>query len=616
MRLRTTLVLLVVVLLLGGVIVLFERRTDSTRERREQARRALQVTPEKVTYLRFEVTNLVAECAREDEQWMIVQPVRARADAGEMDRILTGLEELPRGEVITAAEQKERGLSPPAYGLDQPRARVTYGNNLRRRTLLVGRDAVLGGAVYIKDTESEDIVAAGTNLLAILPLTASDLRDRTLLPGSGPQVERLEIARPDGFIKLARTERVRWQIQQPVVGRASPIVVQNILEALFSLEVRDFVADEGADPVAYGLDDPPFRVSVWSGDPAAETTLLFGDTTEAGGVYVKRKSADPVYVVGTNILGVLRMSADEVREHRLLGVSSYDISYVRAEEGERAIELRKEGQRWKITEPKQWDADAQQVRRLLNAWVNASIIAFVDDGVTNLAALGFESPARTLLFARAAPGQPPPAREVAGGDPEAKVLVSAAAREPGRLLVKLEKEDTPYEILAVVQDSLSFDPLFYRDREVLSLDPAQVTRITLVRGKQEQAVERAVGDVFLPATNTVGSVDQERVRDLLMTVSHLRVAGWVADDPDSLSKYGLDAPRGSLTLGLKEASGVGRTILFGRKADQGVYAMLRGQDVVFVLDAEAADVLQGDLVTVGTSPEGGQVDGAVHEPSS
>lgn len=622
MKFKTTILLLIAVLVLGAFIGLFERRTGSTREREEQARKALPMRADRVSYLKFEATNLLVECVRDDGTWMVVRPVRARADAAEIGRLLAGLEDLPRGEVITPAEQKARGLSPAQYGLEPPRARITLGDSLHRRTIHVGADARLGGSVYIREETRDDIVATETNLFSFIPKAVSDVRDRTLFLGSPEKIQRLEISVPAGFLQVVNMGGGRWSLQQPFTARASPITVQEILESLFDLRVEDFVADGSADLVAYGLDEPALKVGVWSREKEGETALLFGDLVAKSNalLYAKRASGDSIVAVPTNILGRLRVSVEDLRDRRLIPLSQYDLAYVRVEEGETSLELRKaEDGSWQVTEPKQWKADGQRVRDLLNAWANARIVGFVDDAPTNLAVVGLAPPAMTLTFARKAPAESggeeaAPARSLEEG---ADVLVSRSKRELGRTLVRLEQDQALYEILTDVLNTVSTDPLFFRDREVVSLDPEDIVRITVSRDGGERTVERTPGGTFAAVPAAAGEPDQDAIKDLLMTVSRLRAAEFAADSPEELSRYGLDAPRASLTLGLKGESGIAKTILFGADAGgQGVYAMVRGQDVVFVIDPEArGKLLQGPYTVQEPTPKE-PVDLSTNKPSS
>ena len=619
MKFRTTLILFVAVILLGGFIWFVEQRSESTRERKEQARKAMRIVADRISYLRVESTNVVVECAAEDGKWMLVQPVRDRADSAAIDRMLSGLQNLPRGEVITASERKSRNLQLSDYGFEMPRAKITLGDNLRRRTILVGRTALLGESVYIKDESLDDIIATDTNLLQLIPQAAADLRDRVIFHGAPEQVRRLDVHSGGGFFQIAKGEQGQWALQQPISARASPMVVQEMLAELFDLRVEQFIAESRSDLVAYGLDDAGVKVSVSSGGREGETELWLGSLVKTNKdlVYGRVKGSDSIYAVRTNILGRLAMKVEDLRDRRLMTLSIYDISYFRAEEGEHIVELRKDGETWHMVEPKPWKVDSQRMRDLLTAWVGASIVAYVDDAGTNLSALGLAPTTRTLKFARRAPpasGEEAP--PVSAGD-EVTVRISSAKRDLGRLLVKVEQENALYEILSDTLNTVSMDPLFYRNREVLNLNPDDVLEITLSQDDRERFVERGPSGEFQPVGSTDEKIDPEVIRDLLMTASHLVVSKFVADTPEKLSDYGLDKPRAVLAFGLKGEAGLGKAILFGADAgNKGVYAMLRGQDVVFVLENSVKEKLLQDPIMAPSQSRETPVDVSTNKPTA
>ena len=253
MKFRTTLFLFIAVILLGRLHLVVRPEAESTREREEQARKAMRIVADRISYLQIQTTNVLVECAEEDGKWMLVQPVRDRADSAAIDRVLSGLQNLSRGEVITASERKSRNLQLSDYGFDLPRAKITLGDNLRRRTILVGRTALLGGSVYIKDESLDDMIATDTNLLQFIPQAAADLRDRVLFHGAPEQVQRLDIRSGNGFFQMAKGEQGQWALQQPISARASPMAVQEILAELFDLRIEQFVAESKSDLVRVWL---------------------------------------------------------------------------------------------------------------------------------------------------------------------------------------------------------------------------------------------------------------------------------------------------------------------------------------------------------------------------
>ncbi len=169
MRSATTLILLTAALALGGYIYLVERKLDQQDIRQEKALRALRFDPGQVSGLRISTSNLQLALEKNGTDWRMVQPVQARADAGEVAGILDELEMLVRSDVITGREQREQNLTPSDFGFAQPRARITLRENGQELTLLIGRDAPLGGTMFLKLESEQSIFAASTNLWNVLP---------------------------------------------------------------------------------------------------------------------------------------------------------------------------------------------------------------------------------------------------------------------------------------------------------------------------------------------------------------------------------------------------------------------------------------------------------------
>ncbi|MBU1909711.1 MAG: DUF4340 domain-containing protein, partial [Verrucomicrobia bacterium] len=400
MRFRTTAILLLAVLVLGALISRMERTTRSTRERAEAARRALGFQAEAVSSFVIQSTNLLVECVKEAGHWMIARPLRARADAAAVDRLLYGLQGLDRGEVITPHDLKTRKLGPEAYGLALPRYRIVLGFAHGRQTIRVGREAPMGGSVYIQEEGQEDIVAVDSGLLALLPASVSTLRDRSLLPGAPEMVQRLEIRRGDGFIQIARAERGRWMIRQPVVTRASPAAVQHVLEQLFLLRAAEFLPGEAADSTAYGFDDPGLRIGVVLGGGGGEAAVLFGNPVGRDGarLYALAQPGDSVCMVEAGQVEPLNVALDDLRDRKLTTLKARDVNRIVIEEGERKLELQNVSGEWRLIEPRRWKAEDQRVLEFLAVWT-APVIQNFFPAPTNLAASGLEPPALKIRLA-------------------------------------------------------------------------------------------------------------------------------------------------------------------------------------------------------------------------
>jgi hypothetical protein len=405
-RFPTTWLLLVAVLALGGYIALVERRDDQQDRRQERARRALRFEPAQVTQLRIATADMQATVEKEGGTWRLTNPVRARANAGEVARILDTLEALVRSEVITGRQQREQKLTANDFGFARPRARISLRENGRDMTLLIGRDTPLGGNLFVNVETEASIFVASSNLLASLPARVDDLRDRRVLAGFPGDASRLDLRRADGLLQLARTQQGVWRMQKPFTGRAAYAAVQNLLDRLYETRVVDFVADTIAAASLYGLDEPTAQITLAATRPQGEQVLRLGRTVEGrtNELYATLEGTENVFSVPTALLETVSVKAPDLRDRRLLMMPAYDIAFISTTEGERAIHLsRGDDSSWAVVEPRRFPASGERLQELLAEWTGLRIETFIDNPGTNLAAWGLSPPARRITFATRAP---------------------------------------------------------------------------------------------------------------------------------------------------------------------------------------------------------------------
>ena len=100
-------------------------------------------------------------------------------------------------------------------------------------------------------------------------------------------------------------------------------------------------------------------------------------------------------------------------------------------------------------------------------------------------------------------------------------------------------------------------------------------------------------------TNRTVRVDADTVDQLLRPLSALSALKYVTYNPRDLSLYGLQEPSMELYIGLTGTNHLGRILLIGHEAAQGFYAMVKGDDVVFILEKEFVETMSGGLLTDG-----------------
>lgn len=583
----TTLLLLLGVLLLGTFIWFFERHAETSSAQQQRQRTVFAVYPETIDFIRLERDSVRIECAKQSGGWRLVYPADAPVDQGVVEKMIAGMARVERGERITAGTLRDLGLTAADYGFDSPRARITFKNNHGTFTWLIGRDAPLGDMLYVMSEDGNDIIAAPRALLNLVPQDPAWIRDRTLFHGEIAIVRGLDLRRPAGFLQLRRVEQNGWMMQQPRAGRAGSPAIHALLEKIFAGRINSFVTDTPSDLTVYGLEEPAYELTLFAQDESTQTLRVGKAPPDQPEMrFAKRVESNSVFTVPAAWLAEMDLDAATLRDVHLLGLQPESVTALKITQGEQHVELVRSNGTWNVTRPARWAADPARVNELLQSLLPAAVTAFVDDPDTN----------QTALISAA-----PWVIELNMGDVLHTLRISA--EENGQRLAQQNQEPSFCVVSGeIVRDKFA-DPLFYRSRTVLELDPGQIDKITVRIGKTEQSVQKNREGSFL-STDPFRRTDSEVLTGLFQVLSRLTAERYAAFNPASLEPYGLTEPAAEISVGLAGTNAIGRILLIGNETADGRFAMLQGQNIVFVLSGQSAQTLTREL----TQPAAGNHD--------
>ncbi len=587
---RTTLVLLSAILALGVFIWIQETWRANVPSKEYRQVRLFNLDADTLVSLRFQSSNLVVACEKENGVWMTGGDGQGlgRADVARVRELVAALNSIGKGTTITARQLEMRGLDAAEYGFGQPALKIEAVDNKGRHGWLVGREAPLGDMLYVKLDGGDDIYTVQKHLLEIVPVQPDQFRDRTVFSGAVPAVRRLEIRGTGGFVQVLKDPGAGWRIQQPVVAPADAKVVEDLLEKLHRLRIEDFVAEDVSDFAVYGLQGETLQVSLGGADGVSRMLELGDEIAEhPGRVYARRADDTSVFALGTNVVELLDIRPDDLRDACVLSLPAKDVSYISIVRGAERLELvREETGQWRVAKPVSWKADNLAVAKLLRLW-DAAVITEFDS--TNAPAVAAEW---TLRFGSAELGQ----------TNRIDILPTLGKRDG--LLVMREGEAPVFQINLPLVPGTILDPLEYKERRLWKFQRGDIVKISMEKAAQQrQVLERQKDGLFAPAEgNGTLQADAEAVGALLDGLSSLSTAGYVAYNPRDLSVYGLAEPQMVLHIGLSGTNRLGRVLLLGRKSKQGFYAMVKGRDVVFLLDPPLVGILSADLLVPKEQP--------------
>lgn len=567
---------------------------------------------DRVSEVRLRMLETDITCRKVGRAWNLVRPVSTRANAAFIERLLVVLEELPRLETVGVDDMQHRSLTLSDYELEQPRVIVELIQDDRKWGLHVGTESPLGDVVYVKLADEDAVIATSTNLFGALPGDASEMRDRGLFQREPGQVERLELERAgQGFVRIVKTDG-RWVLRQPVDVRADGQRVARLLDKLYMLRALSFVWDPpagepAAEPEIYGTrpDQATMQVRIWHKGKETPSEVVIGKAIEDwSGYYVGARDLQSIVAVTSIVVdAVVQVTVDSLRARRILTTDAEQVTAIHIEENDRRLSLRRDGKvPWQINEPVQWPADGENVHRFLSTLTSIQAESF--HGGTNLSAYGLAPAPCAIELITAANAASAPL----GAAPRGQRLLVGSTVTQDVTYVKLESGETIFGIASKKIDELwpgrpdsrdrsRVDPLLFRDRAMLALNPESVRGLSLVKEGVQQNVQKPAEGPWRAADASRSTVVEDAVMDILIAVARLRALRIEAHNETNLVRFGLDEPAITLTVALDASEGIQRIIMIGFRArTDGVYAMVQGQDLVFVLENRVAAALMRDIV--------------------
>jgi hypothetical protein len=612
---KPTLWLLVLAVLTGLFLVVFEQHSDQAVRPMPLNTPLLPLSPAVITRISLSTDSNAVECVRRDGEWFLIRPVEARADAARINRLIEAVVGTRKQEIVDSVRRDKRGLTLASFGLEPPRARLMVGSDTHANEIRVGDDAPLGNLVYLQLDDERAVVGATLKVSEILPLDPEGFRDRSVFPASIKQAIRLEVKHAGGFFQLALKDGV-WRIQQPFDARADGLQVERLWRTLESLKVEGLAEKLfQADPAAYGLgvDEAALQVSVWIERRREPLVVTVGKARQdnPSQLYARISDAASLAVVGRDILSLQSIQAGSLRDRRLCGADLSAISFLMLRDDESKVVMEKSASGgWMITEPLRFPASARAVGALLKA-----VDLLQGDEVRSGAGAGVELPDAGALSCRLVVANQVPPRAAtnetvsvlpASGSWTYRLSAPGAGSssnwvygEESKVLYSVSRDDLArlWRSLAGMERPVFADPLAYMDVRMLDLEPLQVRRITLARDGREETVTVVPDGGWTADSPPDGQVVVGAIPALLARASDLQAQRIESVASTNLASYKLDSSAARVTFGLSGAGGIQKTVLIGGGDGRGgVFSMVQGQDVIFVLAKDVADAMVRPLV--------------------
>ncbi|MDG3003710.1 DUF4340 domain-containing protein [Paludisphaera mucosa] len=253
-----------------------------------RSRFVAEIVPTEASRIEIDAAGGPIQIVRDKLGWWLKSPVEGRADRGQVEALLKGVEDLQASEFFDPAILSDSGVDPPLR-----RLRIWQGEGVipghaseeaePAVSLAIGRYDVLRKVVFARADGDSAILALPDTFLKVLPTSSLAFRDRDLPAVAPMSVSRLTIVRPGRTTVLepdTAGDPNRWRMVQPAKAAADVRAVTAALARLAELRATEFVADLNGDLARYGLNRPIFEIR-WetvqpAGTPPAPKRLRIG----------------------------------------------------------------------------------------------------------------------------------------------------------------------------------------------------------------------------------------------------------------------------------------------------------------------------------------------------
>ncbi|MBM3220016.1 MAG: DUF4340 domain-containing protein [Candidatus Rokubacteria bacterium] len=560
MRWQTTLVAAILLALVGGFYYVYEVRMGPDREKVETRKgRVFSIETADVMAVELKRPDGTVKAAREAENWLLVDPVKARGDRGAIEETLTT--------VVTAKMDREIEAAPKSladFGLDKPAAEVDLTlKDGKTLGLLIGAKSPTGVWVYAKERDKPNVFVLGESVLRDSTRPVGDFRDKTLLSFSRADLSGIEIVTAAESIAL-EPEGQRWKMTRPVPRPADTETVNDLLEKLGAARVREFVAEAPPSLAPYGLDRPA-RVVLHVGkekDRAARA-LLFGKMDEAKkGVYAMRAGETSVLLVPEETWKAVPQNVAALRDKAVVAFEREKVTRIDIESPKGTVSVTKTKDAWAITAPEALPADQVEVGAVLSRLRELRAQGFLSDDATGIPRYLAKPEVKVTVHQEGAPAPTTvllaPAPDRRGGKP----TVYAAVAGKGPVVLVDDK----------ALQGLGRTALELRDRRVFAgLEPRDVKRVRVKAGGQTVVAERSGDADWKLVEPAKGAARSTKIDDLLYMLRGLRWDEIAADKADTPARWGFDAPAFEVTMLRADGSELG-TLVLGKREGERYYA--------------------------------------------
>ena len=384
MKIKTTVILLVVFAVLLAFVMLFESKTKPKKEGEDKLVDLSSSDIERITLKKEDET--IAFKKENGEDWLITEPLEAKADSTEVNRLAEGFSSLAIERVVD-----KQGGDVTKYEIPKKELTLWYKNKPQPVKILIGMENPLDNALFAKKEDDPRIVLISSSLKSILDKKTFDFRQKDVFKFEPADVSVIKLRAKD-IRWEAQKKDTDWFFRKPVAALAKKTQIEDILRTLADLKAKEFISDEkhDEDMKKSGLAEPEYLISLALSSQNQE--IIFSLHKEGENAFATTSLSSKIISVDGQALSSLEKKEGDLREKQVLVFSSWEAQKLQIKAAPLALTaIKSQDEKWFLDGTPKEEADKSRVETFLRKIESLEATEFIDSP-KNLEEYGLAQP--------------------------------------------------------------------------------------------------------------------------------------------------------------------------------------------------------------------------------
>lgn len=374
MKFKTTLILLAVFIAILAVVLFVEKKDPSEDGEEGKLVSLSSDEVEKIVYKKGEETFTFQK--DKNGEWLIIQPLEAKADRYEVNRLSDDFSDLEFERVV---EEEPADLE--KYGIPSNEITLYFKEKDLPVRILIGMENPLDNTFFAQKEGETRVVLLSSSLKSLLEKGVFDFRQKDIFQFKTDEVKSITLKAQEIRWQAQKTEE-EWFLQKPIEALAEKSDIDSLLSSLSSLKAKKFVSEEKKeeDIKKHGLESPDYEIALTL--PIENQELKFSLHKTEDKVLATTSLSSKIIEVEDTILTDLEKGVEELRKKDVVDFYSWEANKLYIKRGDLTLALAKieeeDEEKWYFEQPEDEEADKSMVETFIRKIEGLEAKEFID----------------------------------------------------------------------------------------------------------------------------------------------------------------------------------------------------------------------------------------------